>query len=299
MRQQGDNKFINLLNHVRTADLDDYDFSILKSRFTLPTEPYPKDALHIFAENAPANIHNVNLLNSINSEMYSITVIDSNPKNIVLSKIEKALNRSQSETGGLAGTLELKVNARVMLTVNVDLEDRLVNGQLGPAKDFQKDQNGNVLKIYVAFDDCEAGVRSISKDAFASRASRNFWVPIEKAEANIRIPTNNDSSPAVTRTQFPLMLAWGCAVHKVQGLTLEEVVISFDLVKQENLNYGQMYVALSRVTLNGLYLISKFNLSYIRADPSAIYEYHRMRNEKKFQQLIYHHLQIKHLHYFF
>ena len=111
MRQQGDNKFINLLNHVRTADLDDYDFSILKSRFTLPTEPYPKDALHIFAENAPANIHNVNLLNSINSEMYSITVIDSNPKNIVLSKIEKALNRSQSETGGLAGTLELKVNA--------------------------------------------------------------------------------------------------------------------------------------------------------------------------------------------
>ena len=42
-----------------------------------------------------------------------------------------------------------------------------------------------------------------------------------------------------------------------------------------------MYVALSRVTsLNGLYLIGEFNLSYIRADPSAIFEYHRMRNEK-------------------
>ena len=65
MRKQGDNNFINLLNHVRTADLDDY-VSILKSRFVLPTESYPKDALHIFAENAPANIHNVNLLNSIN-----------------------------------------------------------------------------------------------------------------------------------------------------------------------------------------------------------------------------------------
>ena len=124
MRQQGDNNFINLLNHVRTADLDDYDVSILKSRFVLPTESYPKDALHIFAENAPANIHNVNLLNSINSERYSITAIDSIPKNVAPSKIEKALNRSQSETGGLAGTLELKVNARVMLTANVDLEDR-------------------------------------------------------------------------------------------------------------------------------------------------------------------------------
>ena len=236
MRQQRDNNFINLLNHVRTAELDDYDVSILKSRFVLPTESYPKDALHIFAENAPANIHNVNLLNSINSETYSITAIDSIPENVSLFKTEKVLNRSQSEIGGLAGTIELKFNARVViLTVNVNLEDRLVNGQLGTVKHFQKDQNGNVLKIYIAFDDCEAGLKIISKDAFASR---NLWVPIEKAEANIRIRTNKDSSPAVTRTQFPLMLAWGCAVHKVQGLTLEEVVISFDLVKQKNFNYG-------------------------------------------------------------
>ena len=78
----------NLLNHVRTADLDDY-VSILKSRFVLPTESYPKDGLHIFTENAPANIHNVNLLNSINSEMHSITVIDSIPKNVAHSRIEK------------------------------------------------------------------------------------------------------------------------------------------------------------------------------------------------------------------
>ena len=43
-----------------------------------------------------------------------------------------------------------------------------------------------------------------------------------------------------------------------------------------------MYVALSRVTsLNDLYLIGEFNFSYIRADPRAIYEYHRMKNEKK------------------
>ena len=67
------------------------------------------------------------------------------------------------------------------------------------------------------------------------------------------------------------MLAWGCTLHKVQRLTLE-AVISFDLVKQKNFSYGQMYVALSRVTsLNGLYLIGEFNLAYIRGDPRAIY----------------------------
>ena len=89
MRQQRENNFINLLNHVRTADLDDNDVSILKSKFVLPTESYPKDALCIFAENAPANIHNVNMLNSIKSEMYSITAIDNIRKNVALSKIEK------------------------------------------------------------------------------------------------------------------------------------------------------------------------------------------------------------------
>ena len=76
--------------------------SILESRFVLPTESYPKDALHIFAENASSTVENVNLLNSINSEMYSITAIYSIPKNVTPSKIEKVLNRSQSETGGLA-----------------------------------------------------------------------------------------------------------------------------------------------------------------------------------------------------
>ena len=64
---------------------------------------------------------------------------------------------------------------------------------------------------------------------------------------------------------------------QVQGLTLEEVVISFDLIRQKNFNYGQMYVALSGVTsLNGLYLIGELNMSYIRADLRAIYEYHRI-----------------------
>ena len=116
--------------------------------------------------------------------MYSVRAIDSISKNAAFSKVEKLLNGSQYETGGLAGTLERKVNARVMLTVNVDLEGRLVNGPLGTVKQFQKDQNGNVLKIYIAFDDCETGLKSISKDAFATQ---NLWVPTEKAEANIRI----------------------------------------------------------------------------------------------------------------
>ena len=47
--------------------------------------------------------------------------------------------------------------------------------------------------------------------------------------------------------------------------------------RQGNFNYGRMHVALSRVTsLNSLYLIGKFNLAAIRAEPRAINEYQQM-----------------------
>ena len=59
-----------------------------------------------------------------------IKTIDNLPKNASIQKINQVLNRNQSETGGLARTLKIKINARVMFTVNIDLLDRLVNGQL-------------------------------------------------------------------------------------------------------------------------------------------------------------------------
>ena len=45
-----------------------------------------------------------------------------------------------------------------MLTVNVDLQDRLVNGQLGTAKHIVLNSQNNVSKIYIKFDDCKAGL---------------------------------------------------------------------------------------------------------------------------------------------
>ena len=78
------------------------------------------------------------------------------------------------------------------------------------------------------------------------------------------------------------MLGWGCTVHKVQGIAQQQLVVSSDLLRQRNFNYGQMYAALSRVTsLNGLYLTGKFNSAAIRADPRAINEYQRIRKEKQ------------------
>ena len=121
------------------------------------------------------------------------------------------LNWNQSETGGLAGILKIKTNARVMLTVNIDLQDRLVNGQLGTVMHITGNSQG-ISKIYFKFDDTRAGVKAMHADVFGKQ---NSWVPIEKTEVDIKIKLSKNSSTVIKRTQDSLMFAWGRTVHKV------------------------------------------------------------------------------------
>ena len=69
-------------------------------------------------------------------------------------------------------------------------------------------------------------------------------------------------------------------MHKVQGLSLRQIVVSFQLLKQRQFNYGQIYVALSRVTtLESLCILGLFTEDSIRANPLSLVEYSRMCTE--------------------
>ena len=114
MRQRGDNSFIDLLNKVRVAKLDKECEMMLLSRFISKDDPsYPTNALHIFAENTPAFCHNNYMLSLNQNQFFSINAIDQYPKNVSQSAINNVLLKKQSETGGLAFKLDLKVDARV------------------------------------------------------------------------------------------------------------------------------------------------------------------------------------------
>ena len=148
MRQRGDSELIDLLNKVRTADLDESDEDLLKSKFIQRNDPdYPTDALHIFAENLPCKEHNSTKLDAIDNDLYTIHAIDEAPKNIPKEVINKGLLRNKSLTGSLPEVLCVKVDARAMLTANVDIDDHLINGQIGTIKHIAKNSNNTVVKI--------------------------------------------------------------------------------------------------------------------------------------------------------
>ena len=61
-----------------------------------------------------------------------------------------------SETGNLESQLKLKIGAQVMLTSNLDIDDRLVNGLVGTVKQI-KYKNNEVSVVYVKFNDNTVG----------------------------------------------------------------------------------------------------------------------------------------------
>ena len=172
MRKRGSPQVIDLLNSVRIADVKLFNVDLLASRVIHSDhKTYPHDALHIFAENANAKQHNFDRLQSIKRRLYSIAEVDKLPTAVSAQKINQVLNRNLSETGGLASMLDIKVNARIILTVNVGLQDRLINGQLGTVKYFSTDMKGNILKVYAKFDDCKAGLRKMNSHDFGKQHS--------------------------------------------------------------------------------------------------------------------------------
>ena len=193
MRQQGDNvnAFVDLLNSVRVAELSIEDEHLSKSRFICKNSTdYPIEALHLFAENRPVSEHNEVMLDKLEGTSFLIQAIDEIPKNVAQRVVQEAQNRKQSETGGLASNLTLKLGAKIMLTINIDISDKLINGQIGIVKNISF-KNGKPSKIYVRFFDEDAGSQKIVSDSYAAR---HKYVPIEQTEADILVNKNNLSS---------------------------------------------------------------------------------------------------------
>ena len=104
-------------------------------------------------------------------------------------------------------------------------------------------------------------------------------IPINRIESNISL-TRKNNLHTTSRTQFPLMLAYACTIHKVEGLTVPSTVVVLDIKKQKSFNYGQLYVALSRAkSLLGLTIVGNLKKEFVKAHPNLIKEYEIRRSD--------------------
>lgn len=142
--------------------------------------------------------------------------------------------------------LLLKIGASVMFTKN-NRDDGYVNGTLGEVVGFDEDSELPIVQIRTG--------RKI-------KVSLSDWTVEEDGKIKGRL------------TQIPLRLAWAITVHKSQGISLDEAVIDLSKVFE----YGQGYVALSRVRrLSGIYLLG-WNEMAFQVDPSVLKKDHEMRD---------------------
>ncbi|XP_026830943.1 ATP-dependent DNA helicase pfh1-like [Ooceraea biroi] len=163
---------------------------------------------------------------------------------------------SVAEYDGLPYMIALATDYPYMITINIDVEDGLVNGAIGVLKYIEtlEDEDCNV-------DDDEpqpstSGGSDTIEHIVNIRLKPNIlsrdWTPVNKRTINISL----SKTVKCKRQQFPVVSACAITIHKSQGGTFDEIVFKYDSGQQHQL----VYVALSRVTtIEGLYMVNDKN----------------------------------------
>jgi ATP-dependent exoDNAse (exonuclease V) alpha subunit len=155
-----------------------------------------------------------------------------------------------------------------MLIANVNVSDGLSNGVIGTVRGIIE-HVGKVVSVQVQFENPTVGRQAQDENAYRHQYPR--CVDVQRLQ--ITFAYGKGRTVQITRSQYSLTLAFGCTIHKVQGLTLEAVVISM----HSRFGAGQAYVAMSRVrTLQGLHFLN-FDARKIVVSKDVVTEMNRLQ----------------------
>lgn len=155
------------------------------------------------------------------------------------------------KNGMFEDNIELCEGCQVMCISNIDQDVGLVNGSQGIIVGFSS-EDGKKYPI-VKFDHIDHEI-TIKEHSWTFETNENYCI-----------------------SQLPLILSWAITIHKSQGMSIEKAVVD---IGNSIFQYGQTYVALSRVkSLNGLYL-TKVNAQKIKAHPEVVKYYKKIELNK-------------------
>jgi len=248
--RQEDDIYKKVLNQVRRGELDSESVSILQKCLKkvvqgdiLPTK--------LFAVRSKTDFVNTRMYDKLDGEehifklevKHDLTTFIESSKIIgcvdILNCNDLSFMEKNIEADKLANNtnriseLKLKCGTRVMCLYNLAVDEGICNGSQGVVIDFSR------------------GFPIVLFTNGHKRLIEPIWIQSEEF-------------PCIGVGQIPLCLAWALTIHKIQGATLS--IAEMDLGNSV-FEYGQTYVALSRIrSLEGLYL-SAFQPKRIKANP--------------------------------
>lgn len=235
--RQGDNTFQDVLNKVRVGKIDKQVKTVLNSRIgvTLHNE-FGIKPTGLFSKNRDVDRINDDELDKLAEDgrqfyEYKMEVVIYPGVTNKSTALEKFHKYCTAPT-----TLQICKGAQVMLLKNLDIQNGLANGSRGVITGFISDMP------LVRFLNGEERV-----------IDQNIWEVEENDKKILRAQ------------QIPLKVAYAISIHKSQGCSLDYSEIDLSDIFE----YGQAYVALSRVkSLEGLSII---DIAYdqIKAHPKA------------------------------
>ena len=272
--RQTDETYIEILNEIRKGTLSAKNVDMLRghvNRTYLPEEHNGCVPTKLFPIRSKVDAVNQRMFEQLSDVEYEFEFIqktnvqlnlDSKKPLSIHDRLKTQELTSQEierETDSLvqntrcARSLSLKKGAVVMCTTNLNMELGICNGAQGIVLDF------------VDSDDAE-GFSEIPLVRFANgitmRIGAHYW--------------QSEEYPTIAVAQIPLCLAWAMTIHKIQGATMKMAEMD---IGSQIFEYGQTYVALSRIqSLDGLYL-SSFQPDRIKANPHVISFYESITRE--------------------